>query len=220
MSRYRGPRLRITRRLGELPGLTQKSSSKQNPPGQHGAIAKKPSQYSIRLQEKQKLRFHYGVSEHQLIGIVKKARRQVGSTGERVLQFLEMRLDTIIFRAGFAPTLRAARQLVNHGHVKVNSRYVTIPSFQMKPGDKFYLDGSIQKLVESKGYGITAGSAGSYAPKLLPPHIEFTMVDRGAVEREDIQNKKGGLVKQIIGRQDVSCPVDEFLIIEYYSRKI
>jgi len=204
MSRYRGPRLRITRRLGELPGLTNKSSHKQNPPGQHGSIPKKPSQYSIRLQEKQKLRFHYGVSEHQLIGLVKKARRQVGSTGERILQLLEMRLDTIIFRSGFAPTLRASRQLVSHGHIQVNSRSVNIPSYQMKPGDTFEIKGT-SCMRNSSG---TVARGNSIAITAVAPHVESSI------------KELKGTVKQLIGRQDVSCPVDEFLIIEYYSRKI
>jgi len=206
MSRYRGPRLRITRRLGELPGLTNKVSMKQTPPGQHGSSPKKPSQYSIRLQEKQKLRFHYGVSEHQLIGIVKKARRQVGSTGERILQLLEMRLDTIVYRSGFAPTLRAARQLVNHGHIQVNERSVTIPSFQMKIGDTFNHKGGLESTKQSAYKGPIGGQSQN----------NLTAASHINLNREEGK----GIVKQIIGRQDVSCPVDEFLIIEYYSRKI
>jgi small subunit ribosomal protein S4 len=118
MSRYRGPRLRIVRRLGELPGLTRKTSRKENPPGQHGSSAamKKISQYSIRLREKQKLRYNYGISEKQLINYVKKSRKSKGSSGEILLQLLEMRLD-------------------NHGHICVNKQSVDIPSFQCKPQD-------------------------------------------------------------------------------------
>ena len=217
MSRYRGPRLRITRRLGELPGLTRKASARQNPPGQHGALPKKPSQYSIRLQEKQKLRFNYGISEHQLIGLVKKARRQVGSTGERILQLLEMRLDTIIYRSGFAPTLRASRQLVSHGHVQVNARAVNIPSYQMKVGDIFGIRGQqgAARLREAK-----LTPAGIPQPK----HLDFN--SSGASSGGAGSGSAGfapalqGVVKQIIDRQDVGCTVDEFLIIEYYSRKI
>jgi small subunit ribosomal protein S4 len=200
MSRYRGPRLRITRRLGELPGLVRKSSGKQNPPGQHGATPKKPSQYSIRLQEKQKLRFHYGVNERQLVNLVKKARRTQGSTGERLLQLLEMRLDTVIFRSGFAPTLRAARQLVLHGHVCVNNQRVNIPSFQCKPGDNFQVK-KIQCVDESLQLGGTTGT-----PTALHIQIE--------------PKNYSGQIKQVISRTDVSCPVNEFLIIEYYSRKV
>ena len=97
MSRYRGPRLRIIRRLGELPGLTRKRANRQALPGQHGTTPKKPSQYGIRLKEKQKLRFNYGITESQLIQYVRKARKLKGSTGEILLQLLEMRLDNVLF---------------------------------------------------------------------------------------------------------------------------
>jgi small subunit ribosomal protein S4 len=216
MSRYRGPRLRITRRLGELPGLTRKASARQNPPGQHGALPKKPSQYSIRLQEKQKLRFNYGISEHQLIGLVKKARRQVGSTGERILQLLEMRLDTIIYRSGFAPTLRASRQLVSHGHVQVNARAVNIPSYQMKVGDIFGIRG--QERSYAKANSSQNGEA-KLAPVGIPQpkHLDF---NNSGASSGGTGLALQGVVKQIIDRQDVGCTVDEFLIIEYYSRKI
>ena len=101
MSRYRGPRLRIVRRLGELPGLSRKSPRKAYPPGQHGQARKKRSEYAIRLEEKQKLRFNYGVSEKQLIRYVRKARRATGSTGQALLQLLEMRLDNTVFSLGY-----------------------------------------------------------------------------------------------------------------------
>jgi small subunit ribosomal protein S4 len=140
MSRYRGPRLRIIRRLGELPGLTTRIPKNQNPPGQHGASQKKLSQYGIRLQEKQKLRYHYGLSESQLIGYVKKAKRLKGSTGDLLLQLLEMRLDNIVFRFGLAPTIPAARQLIRHGHIFVNNKKETIPSFQSSPQDLIKLN--------------------------------------------------------------------------------
>jgi len=139
MSRYRGPRLKITRRLGQvLPGLVQKISTngKENqPPGQHGTLRRKNSQYSIRLQEKQKLRYHYGINETQLIGYVKKARQLKGSTGDILLNLLEKRLDTTIYRLGYAPTIRAARQLVSHGHININDKRVNIPSYQCQSKD-------------------------------------------------------------------------------------
>jgi small subunit ribosomal protein S4 len=111
MSRYRGAVLRITRRLGELPGLTRKTTKRNSRPGQHGDQARKPSEYAIRLEEKQKLKFNYGVTEKQLLRYVRDARRIKGSTGEALLQLLEMRLDNIVFRLGMAPTIPAARQL-------------------------------------------------------------------------------------------------------------
>jgi small subunit ribosomal protein S4 len=135
MARYRGPRLRVVRRLGELPGLTRKSPRKNYPPGQHGQGRKKKTEYAIRLEEKQKLRFNYGLTEKQLLRYVKKARRAGGSTGLVILQLLEMRLDNTIFRLGFGPTIPSARQVVNHGHITVNGRVVSIPSYQCRPGD-------------------------------------------------------------------------------------
>src|SRR4028118_1067485 len=135
MSRYRGPRLRIVRRLGDLPGLSRKSPRRAYPPGQHGQNRKKRSEYAVRLEEKQKLRFNYGITEKQLLRYVRKARRATGSTGQSLLQLLEMRLDNTVFRLGMAGTIPAARQLVNHGHVTVNGRVVDIPSYQCRPGD-------------------------------------------------------------------------------------
>jgi small subunit ribosomal protein S4 len=202
MSRYRGPRLRITRRLGDLPGLARKSSAKTNPPGQHGASrSKSPSQYSIRLKEKQKLRFNYGVNETQLIRYVKKARRMKGSTGEILLQLLEMRLDTIVFRGGFAPTLRASRQLVSHGHISVNMSGVNIPSYQCKPGDKISFKNSLG------GMGRPNQLASLDGALPVPSHLKFDL------------KTLSGEVKQIVSKEEVSCSVNELLIIEYYSRK-
>jgi len=135
MSRYRGAVLRITRRLGELPGLTRKTTKRNSRPGQHGDQARKPSEYAIRLEEKQKLRFNYGVTEKQLLRYVRDARKIKGSTGEALLQLLEMRLDNIVFRLGMAPTIPAARQLVNHGHICVDGKRLSIPSYQCQAGE-------------------------------------------------------------------------------------
>ncbi|MEM9245565.1 MAG: 30S ribosomal protein S4, partial [Cyanobacteria bacterium P01_F01_bin.153] len=135
MARYRGPRLRVVRRLGELPGLSRKTPKRAYPPGQHGQGRRKRSEYAIRLEEKQKLRFNYGVSERQMLRYVRKARRASGSTGTVLLQLLEMRLDNTIFRMGLAPTIPAARQLVSHGHILVNERRVNVPSYQCREGE-------------------------------------------------------------------------------------
>ncbi|MBI4816097.1 MAG: 30S ribosomal protein S4 [Deltaproteobacteria bacterium] len=138
MSRYTGPRLRIVRRLGgvELPGLvTPRELPRQYPPGQHGPTQRvKLSDYAIRLREKQKLRYHYGVGERQFVRYVASAKAAKGNTGERLLSLLESRLDSIIYRAGYARTNRAARQMVRHGHVLVNGRKQTIPSFSVGGG--------------------------------------------------------------------------------------
>lgn len=202
MSRYRGPRLRIVRRLGDLPGLTRKTPRRAYPPGQHGQARKKKSEYAIRLEEKQKLRFNYGLSEKQLMRYVKKARRITGSTGQVLLQLLEMRLDNTVFRMGMAPTIPGARQLVNHGHVTVNGRVLSIPSYQCKPGDEIAVrdrDRSRKLVDDNLQYPGLAN---------LPSHLEFD------------KNKKIGKVNGIIQREWIALQINELLVVEYYSRKI
>ena len=144
MSRYRGPKLRISRRFGKnvvLPGLTTKLSKKTQPPGKpkpkddSDNKNQKPTEYGIRLNEKQKLKFNYGLTENQLFRYVKEARRRKGVTGLILLQLLEMRLDTLCFTLGFAKSIAQARQLVNHGHITVNKKVINIPSFQCRLED-------------------------------------------------------------------------------------
>jgi small subunit ribosomal protein S4 len=201
MSRYRGPRLRITRRLGELPGLSRKTARRAYPPGQHGQNRKKRSEYAIRLEEKQKLRFNYGVTENQLLRYVRKARRVTGSTGQVLLQLLEMRLDNTVFRLGMAPTIPAARQLVNHGHILINGREVNIASYQCRPGDQVTARGNerSKKMIE----------ANLQYPGLanLPSHLEFD------------KNKLEGKVNSVIEREWVALQINELLVVEYYSRQ-
>ncbi|MBE9189482.1 30S ribosomal protein S4 [Gloeocapsopsis crepidinum LEGE 06123] len=201
MSRYRGPRLRVVRRLGELPGLTRKSARRSYPPGQHGQNRKKRSEYAVRLEEKQKLRFNYGLTEKQLLRYVRRARRVTGSTGQVLLQLLEMRLDNTVFRMGMAPTIPAARQLVNHGHITVNGRVVDIASYQCRPGDEIKVRDreASRKLVE----------ANLQYPGLanLPSHLEFD------------KNKLEGKVNSLVEREWVALQVNELLVVEYYSRQ-
>lgn len=201
MSRYRGPRLKINRKLGELPGLTRKTSKKLNRPGEHGQKSKKPSEYAVRLEEKQKIRFNYGISEKQLFKYVKKARKAQGPTGFILLQILEMRLDNTIFRLGLAPTIPAARQLVNHGHIILNNRKLNICSYQCKPGD----------IIEIKQKSTSKSLVEKYLnyPSLtnMPSHLEFD------------QDKLLGKVNGIIEREWVALQLNELLIVEYYSRK-
>ena len=142
MVRYTGPRIRIIRRLGLLPGLTRKSTkNRTKTPGQHGKImftkTKRSSlsdDYRERLFEKQKLRSNYGVTEKQLISYFKEAKRKSGATGTVLLELLESRLDCVVYRLGFASTIPAARQIVNHGHILVNNKSLRIPSFICKKG--------------------------------------------------------------------------------------
>ncbi|MFN4340642.1 MAG: 30S ribosomal protein S4 [Azonexus sp.] len=141
MSRYTGPRLKVLRALGvDLPGLSRKSMQERNqPPGQHGArkIAGKKSGYGLQLMEKQKLRFNYGLTETQLRRVVADAKKDRGATGAKLVELLERRLDNLVFRAGFAPTIPAARQLVSHGKFQLNGKRVTIPSIRLRIGDSF-----------------------------------------------------------------------------------
>lgn len=201
MSRYRGAVLRIVRRLGELPGLTRKTTKRTSRPGQHGDQNKKPSEYAIRLEEKQKLRFNYGVTERQLLKYVRDARRIKGSTGEALLQLLEMRLDNIVFRLGMAPTIPAARQLVTHGHICINNKRVSIPSYQCQTADIVSIRNNVRskKLVES--YLSFPGLAN------IPTHLEI-----------DKLNLKG-TVNGIVERDWVALELNELLVVEYYSRK-
>lgn len=201
MARYRGPRLRIVRRLGELPGLTRKSPRRAYPPGQHGQGRKKKSEYAIRLEEKQKLRFNYGVSESQLIRYVKKARSSSEPTGQMILRQLEMRLDNTVFRLGMAPTIPAARQLVNHGHIMVNGRRVDIASYQCRPGDLITVrdrDSSRQMVETNLQYPGLAN---------IPSHLEL---DKNAMTAK---------VNSYIDREWVALQINELLVVEYYSRK-
>jgi len=201
MSRYTGPRLRVTRRLGDLPGLTRKNARRQYPPGQHGQSRRKRSEYAIRLEEKQKLRYNYGVNEKQLVRYVKKARRVGGSTGQVLLQLLEMRLDNTVFRLGMATTIPAARQLVNHGHINVNGRVVDISSYQCRPGDV------IAVRDRDKSRKIVEGNLANPGLANLPSHLEFD------------KNTYVGKVNGVIEREWVALNINELLVIEYYSRK-
>jgi small subunit ribosomal protein S4 len=201
MARYRGPRLRICRRLGELPGLSRKNSKKQAPPGEHGTKIRKPSEYALRLEEKQKLRFNYGINEKQLLGYIKIAKKVQGSTGQVLLQLLEMRLDNTIFRLGMAPTIPAARQLVNHGHILVNNIAVSIASYQCRPGDFITIKNQINSKNLIKKYLSFPGLAN------VPSHLEL-----------DSSNFTGK-VNGIIEREWVALQLNELLVVEYYSRK-
>src|SRR5215510_10134499 len=137
MSRFTGPRLKVMRALGvELPGLSRKSTeARPHRPGQHGQKMMRPSEYRVQLVEKQKLRFNYGLTERQLRNVFAEARRSKSHTGDKLVELLERRLDNVVFRAGFAPTIPAARQLVLHRHVCVNGKAVTIPSYRVRLGD-------------------------------------------------------------------------------------
>ena len=205
MARYRGPKLRITRRLGNLPGLTQKQSKKKDRPGQHGTNSegnnKKTTEYGLRLEEKQKLKFNYGLTESQLYLYIKEARRRQGITGLVLLQLLEMRLDTICFNLGLAPTIPGARQLVNHGHITVNGKTVNIPSFQCRLNDTI----GINQKTSSKL--LVENNMKTKKFMDLPGHLNFN------------QSTLEGKIINYCDRNDILLELDELLVIEYYSRR-
>ena len=197
MARYSGSRVKIIRRLGLLPGFTTKAIKKSS----KFLNSKRLSQYGLHLQEKQKLRFNYGISEIQLLRYVYLARKVKGSTGQVLLQLLEMRLDNTIFRLGMASTIPAARQLVNHGHICINGSRVSIPSFQCKPGDIITVKDN------SKSQALVEKSLASPALINIPTHLELD------------KEKQIGKVNGIIERSWVALTLNELLVVEFYSRK-
>nr|CUR01620.1 rps4 [Acacia cyclops] len=206
MSRYRGPRFKKIRRLGALPGLTSKKPIVGSELRNQGRLDKKSQyrirlEYRIRLKEKQKLRFHYGLTERQLLKYVGIARKAKGSTGQVLLQLLEMRLDNILFRLGMASTIPQARQLVNHRHVLVNGRIVDIPSYRCKPQD------IITARDEQKSRTLIQNYLDSSPREELPKHLTL----------HPFQYK--GLVNQIIDSKWVGLKINELLVVEYYSRQ-
>jgi small subunit ribosomal protein S4 len=205
MSRYRGPKLKISRRLGTLPGLTTKKSKKINRPGKDGNAnadtSKKLTEYGVRLEEKQKLKFNYGLTESQLFRYVKEARRRQGVTGLILLQLLEMRLDTLCFTLGFAKSMAQARQFVNHGHVTVNKKVVSIPSFQCRLNDII----SIKDKSSSKT--LIENNIKNNPINNIPAHLKFDSSNLQAT------------VLDYCDRDDVALQLDELLVIEYYSRR-
>jgi small subunit ribosomal protein S4 len=138
MARYTGPKTRIARKFGEaIFGADKYFERKNYPPGMHGVNKKrrKTSEYGLQLKEKQKAKYTYGILEKQFANLFEKASRSKGVTGEVLLQLLESRLDNVVYRLGIAPTRSAARQLVTHRHITVNSELVSIPSYILRPGD-------------------------------------------------------------------------------------
>nr|YP_010544461.1 ribosomal protein S4 [Digitalis purpurea]UYG22470.1 ribosomal protein S4 [Digitalis purpurea] len=200
MSRYRGPRFKKIRRLGALPGLTNKRPKAVSDLRNQSRSGKK-SQYRIRLEEKQKLRFHYGLTERQLLKYVRIAGKAKGSTGQVLLQLLEMRLDNILFRLGMASTIPAARQLVNHRHILVNGRIVDIPSYRCKPRD------IITAKDEQKSRTLIQNYLNSSPHEEVPNYLTLQL----------FQYK--GLVNQIIDSKWVGLKINELLVVEYYSRQ-
>lgn len=205
MSRYLGPRLRVVRRLGSLSSFTNKTSIKLNPPGQHGSVyGRRFSPYGVRLREKQKLRFFYGIKESQLLNYLLKARKKKGSSGQELLTLLEMRLDNIVYRLGFAPTIFAARQLVTHGHILLNNCLINIPSYNCKPLDIISVKNNSSSInILKKNF-----ESNKETGFLLPSHLLLN------------KDKFEGKVLEYVSRNSINLVVNELFIIEYYSRML
>ncbi len=206
MARDLGPKCRICRREGMklfLKGercLTEKCAIERRsyPPGEHGRGRIKQSEYLLQLREKQKARRYYGILEGQFRTYYEKASRRTGITGENLLRMLELRLDNVVYRLGFAASRSQARQLVRHGHFEVNGRRVNIPSYQVSPDDAVSIrDGSAAKAVVTDATDLTA----SVAPWLQADHDNLT-----------------GKVLRVPDRVDIDTPVQEQLIVELYSK--
>ncbi len=202
MARYTGPRTKKSRRYGVALFGPHKALERRNfPPGMHGDKGRrKQSEYAIALGEKQKLRIMYGLLERQFRGYYETALRRRGITGEIMLQLLEARLDNVVFRLGFANSRRAARQMVNHGHVNVNGRRVDIASYSTKIGD----------IVEVRANAVSRqlGTRGLAATQITPTP-DWMILDK--------DNFKGE-IKRIPTREEIAPIVNEQLIIELYSR--
>ena len=205
MSRYTGPRARVSRRLGTnifgTKGEVVALDKRPYPPGEHGRTRRRgnPSEYLVQLQEKQKARFAYGLSEKQFRRIYAEANRRQGVTGENMLQYLELRLDNVVYRAGMAATRPQARQLVNHGHVDVNGSRVDIPSYRCRKGDVVTLRDKARKMV------------------VVQWNID--VLDRQAPAWLDVgENGHEVTVRELPLREQIDVPVREQLIVELYSK--
>jgi small subunit ribosomal protein S4 len=202
MARYTGPATRISRRLKvDLVGGDQAFERRPYPPGQHGRGRIKESEYLLQLQEKQKARYTYGVLERQFRRYYEEATRQKGKTGEVLLQLLECRLDNVIYRAGLARTRRQARQLVSHGHFIVNGRKVNIPSFQVS---KFDIIDVKPKSLNTLPF---VAAKESFGDRPIPGWLQV------------VPNTLRILVHQLPERAQIDVPVQEQLIVEFYSKK-
>ena len=187
--------------LAPSPKYQRILEKRPNPPGQHGARARraKVGAYGSRLTEKQKLRAFYGVAERQMRRYVAEATRRQGPTGTNLLQILETRLDALVYRLGLAPTIWSARQVVGHGHVLVDGKRVDIPSYQVRPGQTIKLTERMQR---SRQVAVWTERGGI----LPPPYLEL-----------DRDTMTGKLVR-LPERDEIPVPVDDRLIVEFYSR--
>ena len=200
MAKYTGPSNKLYRNFGvtDLSNRKLVSSMRQNASGQHGAARKKLSDYALHLNEKQKIRLTYLVSEKQFVRYYNEANRRKGVTGTILLQLLESRLDNVVFRTGFAITRKQARQIVGHGHVLVNGKRVDIPSFLVKPGDVITFKANSTDFVKS----VVSSIDMAIAPAWMT-------IDKEAFKVT---------FDRIPEREELDPELKEQLVIEYYSK--
>jgi len=205
MARYTGPKARVSRRLGtNIWGTKGENKAMENrpyPPGEHGRTRRRGnvSEYLLQMQEKQKARFTYGINERQFRTLYAEASRRPGVTGENLLRFCELRLDNIVYRAGWAATRPQARQLVGHGHIDVNGRRVDIASFRVRKGDVVRLRDKTRSLVL----------------------IQWNMDTLDRTPPAWLESTDGGqeiAVRELPLREQIDTPVAEQLIVELYSK--
>jgi small subunit ribosomal protein S4 len=205
MARYTGPKARVSRRLGTniwgTSGETKALDRRPYPPGDHGRTRRRSSnsEYLVQLQEKQKARFSYGISERQFRNVYDEASRQQGVTGHILLQLLERRLDNLVYRAGWAATRPQARQFVSHGHIKVNGRRVNIPSYRVRPGEVIELSDKSREIV-------TVRWNLDVLDRAVPAWLEAGEGGQQVTVRENPT------------RDQIDMPVREQLIVELYSK--
>ena len=203
MARYTGPRVRISRRFGTpIFGPSKYLERKNYGPGVHGpkSARRKHTDYGLGLIEKQKLRYYYGLMERQFRGVYERALKRRGVTGETMLQILETRLDNVVFHFGFGNTRAAARQMVGHGHVKVNGRKVSIPSYALKVND----------VVEVKDATVSR----QLATKSLEVATSRAVPDWLSLNKEAFK----GVVMRIPSRDEIQPIANEQAVVEFYSR--
>jgi small subunit ribosomal protein S4 len=202
MARYTGPRTRISRRFGvPIFGASKYLERRNYPPGVHGPKARrKNTDYGLGLIEKQKLRYYYGLLERQFRGVYERALRKRGVTGETMLQILETRLDSIVYHLGFASTRPAARQMVGHGHIKVNGRKVSVSSFAVRVNDVIEVrDSNVSRQLATKNLELSTSRA-------VP---NWVTLDREAL--------KGALMR-LPSREEMQPVANEQAVVEFYSR--
>jgi small subunit ribosomal protein S4 len=206
MGSYHGPKAKIQRRFGEVlaprPKYQRILDKRSYPPGDHGKEKQfrsgRRSDYGLQLNEKQKVSFIYNVRESQLRRYFMRARKMPGNTGANLLGLLERRLDNLVYRAGFAATIWAARQMVSHGHVTVNGQRVNIPSYSVRPGEVI----SVVEKMRKNVHVIEALESNAYAPQ----YLDVNNTDASAT------------LTRIPERGEIQTPVDEQLVVEFYNR--